>query len=397
MKSNQKKLPVGLIILLGTLSAFGPLSMDMYLPSLPLIEEQMHTSASLTQLSITTCLIGLAIGQLLIGPYSDKHGRKKPLVVGLIIFTVISFLCSFVTSIWILIVLRFIQGLSGSAGLVISRAIAKDLYDGTELTKFFSLLMAVNGVFPVLSPIFGSIILKFTTWKGIFIVLGIIGTILFLAILLCFKETLTIDNSPESESQHPLAIIKSLVSDKVFISYALIQGLVMGAMFCYISGSSFVLQNMFGLSSQGFSLVFAINGLGIVLMSQITGRLASRFGENLLLQTGISVAGLGSIALFGSLFLPRHLLMVTVPLFFIVSMVGMVSTSSFSLAMQNQKKSAGSASAILGLGMNLIGGLLSPLVGVGGSYTYVPMAALILICDISAVLIFYLYLNKQVP
>ncbi|MEY8001258.1 multidrug effflux MFS transporter [Clostridium sp. Mt-5] len=397
IKNNQKKLPVGLIILLGTLSAFGPLSMDMYLPSLPLIEEQMHTSASLTQMSITTCLIGLAVGQLLIGPYSDKHGRKKPLVVGLIIFTVISFLCSFVTSIWILIVLRFIQGLSGSAGLVISRAIAKDLYDGTELTKFFSLLMAVNGVFPVLSPIFGGIILKFTTWKGIFIVLGIIGTILFLATLLCFKETLTIDNSPESESQHPLTIIKSLVSDKVFISYALIQGLVMGAMFCYISGSSFVLQNMFGLSSQGFSLVFAINGLGIVLMSQITGRLASRFGENLLLQTGISVAGLGSIALFGSLFLPRHLLMVTVPLFFIVSMVGMVSTSSFSLAMQNQKKSAGSASAILGLGMNLIGGLLSPLVGVGGSYTYVPMAALILICDISAVLIFYLYLNKQVP
>jgi DHA1 family bicyclomycin/chloramphenicol resistance-like MFS transporter len=154
---------------------------------------------------------------------------------------------------------------------------------------------------------------------------------------------------------------------------------------------------MFGLSSQGFSLVFAINGLGIVLMSQITGRLASRLGENLLLQIGISVAGLGSMALFASLFLPRHLLMVIVPLFFIVSMVGMVSTSSFSLAMQNQKKSAGSASAILGLGMNLIGGLLSPLVGVGGSYTYVPMAALILICDISAVLIFYFYLNKQAP
>ncbi|MFL0195218.1 multidrug effflux MFS transporter [Clostridium sp. WILCCON 0269] len=397
IKNEEKKSPAALIILLGTLSAFGPLSMDMYLPSLPLIERQMQTSASLTQMSITTCLIGLALGQLIIGPYSDKHGRKKPLMAGLIIFTIASFLCSFVTSIGLLIFLRFIQGLSGAAGLVISRAIARDLYDGSELTKFFSLLMAVNGVFPILSPIFGGMVLKFTNWKGIFIVLGVIGSILLLVTFLYFKETLIIHHSQENRDKRTFTIIKSLVSDKIFISYALVQGLVIGAMFCYISGSSFVLQNMFHLSAQGFSLVFAINGLGIVLMSQAAGRLAYKLGEKLLLQIGISIAALGSTALFISLFLPKHLLAVTIPLFFIVSMVGIVNTSAFSLAMQNQKKWAGSASAILGLGMNLIGGLLSPLVGIGGSHTYVPMAVLILVCDISAFLIFYLYLNRQIP
>lgn len=397
IKNEEKKSPAALIILLGTLSAFGPLSMDMYLPSLPLIEKQMQTSASLTQMSITTCLIGLALGQLIIGPYSDKHGRKKPLMAGLIIFTIASFLCSFVTSIWLLIFLRFIQGLSGAAGLVISRAIARDLYDGSELTKFFSLLMAVNGVFPVLSPIFGGMVLKFTNWKGIFIVLGVIGSILLLVTFLYFEETLIIHHSQKNQDKRTFTIIKSLVSDKIFISYALVQGLVTGAMFCYISGSSFVLQNMFHLSAQGFSLVFAINGLGIVLMSQAAGRLAYKLGEKLLLQIGISIAALGSTTLFISLFLPKHLLAVTIPLFFIVSMVGIVNTSAFSLAMQNQKKWAGSASAVLGLGMNLIGGLLSPLVGIGGSHTYAPMAVLILVCDISAFLIFYLYLNRQIP
>ncbi|WP_333859468.1 multidrug effflux MFS transporter [Clostridium sp.] len=397
IKNKEKKSPAALIILLGILSAFGPLSMDMYLPSLPLIEKQMQTSASLTQMSITTCLIGLALGQLLIGPYSDKHGRKKPLIAGLIVFTIISFLCSFVTSIWLLIGLRFIQGLSGAAGLVISRAIARDLYQGNELTKFFSLLMAVNGIFPILSPIFGGIVLKFTNWKGIFIILGIIGSILFFVTLLYFKETLTVDNSQKNDAKVIFTALKSLISDKIFMSYALVQGLVTGAMFCYISGSSFVLQNMFGLSAQEFSLVFAINGIGIVLMSQAAGRLSYRLGEKLLLKIGISTAAFGSIALFISLFLPKHLLAVTIPLFFIVSMVGMVNTPAFSLAMQNQKKWAGTASAILGLGMNLIGGVLSPLVGISGNHTYVPMSLLILICDISAFLIFYLYLNKQIP
>lgn len=395
IEKNPKKTSKGLIVLLGIMCAFGPLSMDMYLPSLPLIEKQMHTSASLTQLSITTCLIGLAFGQLLIGPYSDKHGRKKPLLFGLVVFTVISFLCSSVNSIWILITFRLIQGLAGAAGLVISRAIARDMYDGRELTKFFSMLMAVNGVFPVLSPIFGGIILKFTTWRGVFIVLGIIGTFLFLSTLFFLKETLTIEQINKSKSRSTPIVIKSLIHDKIFMSYSLIQGLVMGAMFCYISGSSFILQNMFGLSAQRFSIVFAINGFGIVVMSQITGRFSYRFGEKSLLKTGVSIAAIGSTALFVSMFFPSHIFAVTIPLFFIVSMVGMVNTSAFSLAMQNQKKYAGSASAILGLGMNLIGGLLSPLVGIGGSHTYVPMAVLIFICDISSFLIFYLYLNKQ--
>lgn len=370
--------------------------MDMYLPSLPALTSDLHTAASYGQLSITACLIGLAGGQMLIGPFSDSHGRKGPLLTGLIVFAGASVLCAQVTSITLLIMLRLLQGLAGSAGLVISRAIARDLYSGPELTKFFSMLMAINGIFPILSPILGGLILRATSWRGVFFVLTGIGILLFLATLIILPETLPLKKRISGGLQATAAEMGRICRDKTFIGYALVLGLIMGAMFCYISGSSFVLQDMFGVSPLFFSLFFATNGLGIVAMSQLAGPFSEKIGEKRVLGIGVAIASLGSVLLFSGLLLnPPRLIAVMLPLFFVVSMVGLVNTTAFSLAMQSQGRTAGTASAILGLGMNLVGGLFSPLVGLGGTGTYFPMALLILLCDAGALIIYLFWIKKE--
>src|SRR3954447_11026463 len=261
-------------IVLGTLAAFGPLSIDMYLPALPDIAKELHTTPSLVQLSLTFFLIGLSLGQLLAGPLSDVYGRRKPLLIGLIIFFVASLLCAFSQSIWGLIILRLIQGIAGSAGVVISRAIVRDLYSGSELTKFFSLLALVNGLAPILAPILGAQLLNVVPWQGIFIVLSIIGIVMFFAILFGLPETLQKEKRSAGGMKNTFYPFLKLIVDRRFMGYALAQGFVFACMFAYISGSPFVIQDIYGASPQMFSLIFAINAIGIMINSQIAGRLA---------------------------------------------------------------------------------------------------------------------------
>jgi len=380
-----KRRELWLLVLLGTLSAFGPLSMDMYLPALPQLQQQLHTSASLTQLSITTCLIGLAVGQIFIGPWSDRVGRKLPTLLGIVGFTAASLLAGLATNVWWLIFLRAVQGVAGAAGLVTSRAIATDLFSGKKLTQFYALLMGVYGSFRVIAPIIGGFVLTFTTWRGIFYILAVVGIILLISVWLGLPET---HPNQTSAPEKPLSILQMLLRDRIFMGYTLVTGLVSGGLFAYISGSSFMLQNIFGLSSQGFSLVYALNGLGIVVMSQLAGYLATHFNEYRVLQGGVIIALIGALALFATLFIPHNLVLVLIPLFLIVSMVGIVSTVAASLAMQHAHANAGSGSALLGLTQNIIGGILSPFVGLMGQNSYLPMAVLILLCEIAALAVY---------
>jgi DHA1 family bicyclomycin/chloramphenicol resistance-like MFS transporter len=383
-------------VVLGSLAAIGPLSMDMYLPALPTLAGDLHTSTSLAQASLTSCLLGLAIGQLFAGPLSDIRGRRIPLLAGLFIYAIASILCMFSSSIWMLITLRFIQGLAGAAGIVISRAMVRDLYSGLELTKFFSLLMLVNGVAPILAPIAGGQLLKITSWQGVFIVLFVLGILLLLAVLLGLKETLPPGLRSKSGIQHTLTTFGGLIRDRVFMGYALSQGLVIAAMFAYISGSPFVVQDIFGASPQLFSLIFAINSVGIIIAGQITGRLAGRISETKLLLIGLVLASLGGISLLIMTLIGAGLYGILMPLFFVVSSVGIVSTTSFSLAMQNQSRSAGSASALLGVLSFIFGGLVAPLVGLGGSGTAVPMGIVIAAADVGSLLCyFFMVLRKK--
>lgn len=386
---------IRLAVILGSLAAFGPLSIDMYLPALPELTKDLNTSTSLAQLSLTACLLGLSAGQLFAGPVSDVRGRRKPLLIGLIIYALASILCAFSPSIWIFVILRFIQGLAGSAGIVISRAVVRDLYSGTELTKFFSLLMLVNGIAPIMAPIAGGQLMEITSWRGVFIVLSLIGMIMLAAVLAGLPETLAQERRSQGGLGNTLATFGRLIRNRTFVGYALSQGFVTAGMFAYISGSPFVVQNIYGASPQMFSLIFAINGLGIIIASQLTGRLASRLGETKLLVTGLLLAGAGGLLLLVMILAGAGLSAVLPPLFFVVSSVGIVGTTSFSLAMQDQAQAAGSASALLGLLSFVFGGIVAPLVGLGGSGTAVPMGIVIAVAEVSAIMCYLLLVRRQ--
>jgi DHA1 family bicyclomycin/chloramphenicol resistance-like MFS transporter len=386
---------VWMAVVLGTLAAFGPLSIDMYLPAFPNLARDFHTNPSLIQLSLTFFLLGLASGQLLSGPLSDVYGRRKPLLIGLITYFVVSLLCVFSHSIGTLIVLRFIQGLAGSAGVVISRAIVRDLYSGPELTKFFALLALVNGVAPILAPVAGALLLKIVPWQGIFIILSLIGLLMFFVVFFWLPETLHDDRRSVGGIKNTFITFRKLILDRSFMGYALVQGLVFAAMFAYISGSPFVVQNIYGASAQMFSLIFAINGIGIMIASQTTGRLAGRIEESKLFVFGLGMSFSGGSVLLVLLLLHADLLFVLLPLFFVVSSVGMVNTAGFSLAMQKQGKSAGSASALLGVLSLSFGGIVAPLVGLGGEHSAIPMGVVITCAGGGAVLSYIFLVHRR--
>jgi DHA1 family bicyclomycin/chloramphenicol resistance-like MFS transporter len=379
---------------LGSLCAFGPLSIDMYLPALPNLAVDLQTTTSLAQLSLTACLLGLALGQVVVGPISDARGRRRPLLLALIIYVLASILCALAPTITILVLSRFIQGVGGAAGIVIARAVVRDLYAGTELTKFFSLLMLVNGAAPILAPIAGGQLMKVVPWEGVFIVLCAIGLVMFLVVWFGLPETLPIDRRSTGKLKDTLITYRTLLTTHSFMGYAWSQGLVMAAMFGYIAGSPFVLQELYGVSPQGFSLVFAMNGVGIILAAQITGRLVGRISETGLLLTGLTMAAIAGITLLGAIVSGAGLVFVVIPLFFVVSSVGVVSTTSFSLAMQNQAKSAGSAAGLLGLLPFIFGAIVAPLVGLGGSGTAVPMGIVIATADLGAIMCYWLLVGR---
>ncbi|WP_411347907.1 multidrug effflux MFS transporter [Paenibacillus sp. WLX2291] len=391
--SSSRRLLTALI--LGSLSAFAPLSIDMYLPALPTLADNLHTQASLAQLSLTACLLGLAFGQLVVGPLSDVKGRRMPLLFSLVLYTISSLLCAFTGNIWVLILLRFIQGVTGAAGIVISRAVVRDLYSGHELTKFFSLLMLINGVAPIAAPIIGGLLLKVVPWQGVFVVLAIIGAVMLIAVTFGLPESLPSDRKAAGGLSSTLRTFGRLVRDRAFMGFALSQAFVTAAMFAYISGSPFVIQDIFGVSAQGFSLFFALNGLGIVICSQLAGRLSGTFGELRILRLSLTVAFTAALLLLIIAFSGGGLFLIAAMLFLIVSCVGSVAATSTSLAMQTQGNSAGSASALLGLLPLTLGAAASPLVGLGSGTTAVPMSVVIFTAETLAVICFLLLVKKR--
>ncbi|PRS04665.1 MFS transporter [Bacillus atrophaeus] len=392
--TQAKPIKLGMVLLLGTLASFGPLSLDMYLPALPQVANDLHTTASLAQLSLTFCLLGLALGQIVVGPLSDMKGRRKPLIVSMVFYALSSILCAYSPSVTFLIIMRFIQGFTGAAGIVIARASARDMYSGKELTAFFSMLMLVNGAAPILAPITGGFVLQFSEWPTVFIILAIIGFFIFIAVTAALPESLPIEKRTTGGLKETLQTFRLLLGDRSFMGFAFSQAFILTGMFAYISGSPFVLQNIFGISAQMFSFLFAVNGAGIIAATQITGRLAAKRDERTLFTFGLILSIIGSIALLAALALNLGIIAVCIALFVIVSCVGIVTTTGFALAMQKQEKGAGSAAALLGLLPFIGGALAAPLVGIAGEENAWPMALSIFGFDLLAVLS-YVFLVKR--
>lgn len=394
LNSLTKTKRLQIAFLLGSLSLLGLFTIDTYLPAFPTIVEQFHTNASLVQVSLTTCLLGLAFGQLIIGPMSDVQGRRKPLLTFLGLYLLSSLICAITPNIYMLIGARFIQGFAAAGGLVISRAVVRDLYSGRELTKFFATLMLIGNLGPIVAPIIGGAILSFANWKVVFLVLTCVGIILTLVVAFKLEETLPVEKRVPSNIKKVVSNFGSLLKDREFAGYAFTQGFTTAGIFAYVSGISFVYQNIYGVSPQVFSLLFGVNGVGLIIGTQIVGRL-SRFSEKTFLKSGLALSMSASILLVIAILVHAPLVAVAIPIFLFVTSISIIGTSSFSLAMETKGHMAGSASALLGLLPFLLGSLTAPLVGIGGEHTAVPMGVIIFASSLLAFLSYYILVRKS--
>ena len=380
--NQDVRVPVKVVVVLSTLSAFGPLSIDLYLPGLPRLSSDFHAAASAGQLTLTACLLGLAFGQLLFGPLSDRLGRRRPILAGLVLFGIVSLACAVAPDVWALVGLRFVQGLSGSAGIVIGRAVARDMVSGLAAARLFSLLMLVNGIAPIVAPVLGGAFLHVTSWRGLFVVLAVIDMVILVTTARWLPETLPVERRRRRGAAR--AGFSELFHDRFFIAYAVVLGLSIAAMFSYIAGSSFVLEDIYGVSPQQYSLVFGLNAFGILAAAQLNRMLVGRVSPQRLLLAGVMVVASGGTALLVVVLAGGGLAGIIPCLFACVAPVGVIVPNTTALALTDYEHVAGSASAILGVMSFAVGGLAAPLVGVAGRGTAVPMALVIASFGIAA-------------
>lgn len=367
-----------LTLLLGSLTALPPLSMDLYLPALPAVGDELSSPAAQVQLTLTTCLLGLAIGQIVAGPMSDQFGRRRPLLVGLVCYVLASAACALAPTIETFTGFRLLQGLAGAAGIVIARAVVRDMFDGLAMARFFSTLLLISGAAPVLAPVLGGQVLLFTNWRGIFVILAVIGLLLSLVCLRWLPETLPPDARHSGGVPSALRSMRTLLRDRVFSGYLLVGSLSFAALFAYVAASPFVMQEIFQASPQTFSLLFMINAAGLVVVGQLNGRLlVGRVRLELVLSFGLAVIGTAAVALLlitSGVFAEPTLVSVSVGLFVLMSGMALVLPNANTLGLMRAEHAAGSASALLGTSQFLIGAVATPLVGVAGENTAVPMA-----------------------
>ena len=372
-----------IVVILGALAAFGPLSIDFYLPGLPGLTSDFDASASAGQLTLTACLLGLAFGQLAFGPLSDRFGRRPPLIAGLIVYCGASLACAAAPDIWTLVALRAIQGLSGSSGIVIARSVVRDLRSGVGAARLFSIIMLVVGVVPLLAPIVGGALLHATTWRGLFVILGVVDAVILAGVLGWLPETLASER--RQRGGQTAAGFLELLTDRIFVAYAVVLGLNFAAMFSYIAGSSFVLEDIYDVSPQQYGVIFGVNALGIVAASQLNRALVARASPERMLLAGVCAGTIAGVALLvvvlaGGIGLPGIL-----PCLFVcVSSVGLVIPNATALALTDYPHAAGSAAAVLGTAQFVFGGAAAPLVGVAGRETAVPMALMMALFGVGA-------------
>lgn len=355
-----------LMLALGALTAFGPISLDVYLPSLPQLGADLGASESLTQFTMSACMIGLALGQLLWGPISDRFGRRMPLIVAISGFAGTSVLCALAPSIEALIAIRIVQGACGAAGMVIARAVVHDVFSGSDAVAAYSTLAAVMGVAPVLAPLVGGAVATVSDWRGVFIALAVIGMLMLTVAVWSVPETLERAHRTTGGIGSDVRGIRAAVENRGFMLTAVTLGFASIALFTYLQLSPFVLQQQFGLTPQQFALVFAANSLGIMAMAQLNRRLAGRASGMRLVRWTLSGAIAASIAMTLAGMLGSSVPWVLAPLFIAMSTHGVNNPSLTAIALGRIRHSAGSASAVLGTLTMLLGAFVPPLVSMLG-------------------------------
>ncbi|MFC5269855.1 Bcr/CflA family multidrug efflux MFS transporter [Adhaeribacter terreus] len=386
-----------LILVLGLLTAFGPMSIDMYLPAFPAIAAEFGVPVASVQYTLASFNVGIALGQLIYGPLADQLGRRPNLIAGLAVYSLASIGCMFTNSVESMVVLRFLQAIGGCTGMVITRAIVRDKYHGNQSAKVFSTLMLIMGVAPILAPSVGSLVLDAFRWEYIFALLALIGLLTLLYVVFFLPETLT------PEKRNPLALRNSfrtygqLLRDQQFVGYSLTAGCIQSGMFAYITGSAYIFTQIFHLSGRQYSMLFGLNAVGIIGASQLNHKLLLHYSFSQILRkvtflylmaagTLLLMAYTGWFGIYG----------IVVPLFFTLSTVGLAMPNATAGALEKHAAHAGSASALVGTLQFSCGALAAVAVSVFANKTAIPMAAVIFTCSLLAFLFFGLLVHRKI-
>lgn len=356
--------PLIIAVVLGLLAVFGPFSMNLYLPVLPELTGDLGTSTSLAQLTITACLLGLAVGQLAAGPLSDRYGRRPPLLIGIIAYILTSLLCAMAPNITVLLIARLLQGASASAGIVIALAAGRDVYSGTRLVAYYGRFTVLSGLAGAVSPVFGGVLALFTSWRGSFIALAVLGVIVLVATVFGLPETLPRQRRHRDSSDN--TSIGRLLTHRRFLGVVLVMGLVNGALFAYLSGSTFILQSTYGVTPQVYSLLIGVFSAAYMLFGWLAGKIAARWTTSQALLASVILAVVGAAGVLATALLHLPLWAMVASLLVMVSGIAAATTAATSLGMAANPEAAGTASSLLGVARYAFGAAAAPIVGLFG-------------------------------
>jgi len=372
------------LVLLGALTTFGPLSMELYLPGLTALARDLSTSASAAQLTITASLLGLAGGQFIGGPASDAFGRRRPLLVGVALFAVTSGLCAIAPSIWWLFAFRLAQGMAGAVGIVIARAMVRDLVGGHEAARVYAMLMLITGLAPLLAPIVGGQLLHVTDWRGVFGVLAGVGAGLFVWTLVRAPETLEPARRHKGGAHASGRAMARLARDRTFVALVLCIGLSFATLSVYLSGTVFLLEDIHGVSPQVFGVIVSFNGGLMIVTSQLSARLVRRVGPGPLLTSGLATGATGGVGLLVAVLAGFGLWAILPSLALVIAARGLINPNAQGMALADHPDAAGTASGLIGVFQFSLGAAAAPLAGVAGADNAVPMAVLIAAMGLAA-------------
>ncbi|ANY89505.1 MULTISPECIES: multidrug effflux MFS transporter [Pseudomonas] len=369
-----------IVLILGALSAFGPLAIDFYLPAFPAMAQAFGTDEKHVQSTLAAYFLGLSLGQLAYGPVADRFGRRAPLLFGITLFTLASLACAYAPNLETLVLARFVQALGGCAGMVLSRAIVSDKCDPVASAKVFSQLMLVMGLAPILAPMLGGVLVNVSGWQSIFLALSLFSAACLLAVSLGLPESLPPD-MPRQPLSGALRQYLRLLGDRVFLGHALTGGVAIAGMFAYIAGSPFVFIKLYGVPAEHYGWLFGTNAAGFILMAQVNARLLAKRGPAFLLARAVWLYLLAGLALLCVAALrPAPLWPLLVPLFLCIASLGCIIPNASACAMSGQGARAGSASALMGCVQFSVAAGAAALVGVLHDGSAVPMALVISLC-----------------
>lgn len=369
-----------IVLILGALSAFGPLAIDFYLPAFPAMAHAFATDEKHVQTTLAAYFLGLSLGQLAYGPVADRFGRRKPLLFGIALFTLASLACAYAPNLDTLILARFVQALGGCAGMVLSRAIVSDKCDAVASAKVFSQLMLVMGLAPILAPMLGGVLVNLAGWQSIFLALSLFSAACLLAVSLGLPESLPAD-MPRQPLSGALRQYLRLLGDRVFLGHALTGGVAIAGMFAYIAGSPFVFIKLYGVPAEHYGWLFGTNAAGFILMAQVNARLLAKRGPAFLLARAVWMYLAAALVMLAVAALhPAQLWPLLLPLFVCIASLGCIIPNASACAMSGQGARAGSASALMGCLQFSVAAGAAALVGVLHDGSAVPMALVISLC-----------------